>query len=125
MKEIKFRAWDKVSETMHNIGFHIDAGGLVVRHTHYWENEPDLVLMQFTGLLDKNGKEIFEGDIIKWKHGDEKGTSQVWFDESQCGFCENQIDKTSGFFLGWLKEKEIIGNIYENPELLEQQNNYE
>lgn len=78
------------------------------------------ILMQSTGLADKNGKEIFEGDIVEfgcdsWTHS-EVG-SIVW-DECEAGF---KIDKDPEFPLLWgnLGDVEIIGNIYENPELLE------
>lgn len=67
-------------------------------------------IMQFTGLLDKNGKEIYEGDI------DERGVEIV------CGNVFKQVSiKSKGtiFHEVWqMEEKEIIGNIYENPDLL-------
>ena len=70
-------------------------------------------LMQFTGLLDKNGREIYEGDVIKWihKHGDFEPTEQVSTVEYQ---------KYSDGWIGYevFNDAEIIGNLYENPELL-------
>lgn len=69
----------------------------------------DDVLMQFTGLLDKNGKEIYEGDILR-------GLGKVYFHQGK--FCVEYGEEW-----GWIsKNAEIIGNIYENPELLTNSN---
>lgn len=75
------------------------------------------VLMQYTGLTDKNGKEIYEGDIVK----SEQWTPEiyrVWF--SRGGFCFSN-DTTDIEYVNdakYLEQFEVIGNIYENPELL-------
>lgn len=72
-------------------------------------------LGQFTGLYDKNGKEIWEGDIIKWKDGHGKETiDYVKFTKGV--FMLHYIN----FSIFYYPETEIIGNIHENPELLEQ-----
>lgn len=79
----------------------------------------DVELMQFTGLYDKNGKEIYEGDILK---GNFHTPIQVYFSNGQ--FKANVIGKDKQGELTWhgdlLGRTEIIGNIHENPELLEQ-----
>ena len=80
---------------------------------------------QFTGLLDKNGKEIYESDVVRvdddWdKYGMTAGESyEVYFNEG--GFrLKPKYDKNArGYWLEDNNEFEIIGNIYENPELIE------
>ena len=67
-------------------------------------------LMQFTGLLDKNGKEIYEGDVIRW--GAKKSKAVQWNNHRNgWNFQDHQKNYTPTIL--W----EIIGNIYENPEL--------
>lgn len=107
-REIKFRAWDKhrgkKGMMLENHTFHtIAETGL-----HSLEH---LVWMQFTGLHDKNGKEIYEGDIAEWvfRYGD-------FMDEVKRTKVEIHPLANSNY----LKDCALIGNIYENPELLEQ-----
>jgi uncharacterized phage protein (TIGR01671 family) len=80
---------------------------------------------QFTGLADKNGKKIFEGDIVKreytlW-HGETKKTREtqigvVSYSNKECGFC---LDKVCNLRKPWDGDTlEVIGNIHDNPELL-------
>jgi len=85
-------------------------------------------ITQFTGLLDKNGKEIYEGDLFGKMGGDAERPGEyeihakVYFDEDLGAFC---IDDQRGgweYLFDYLQksrnEREVIGNIYENPELL-------
>lgn len=109
MRETKYRLWDKLANKM-------------VTAPSYWSITLDgkvfygnadmsetVVLMQDTGLKDKNGEKIHEGDIL--------GNGKVVWSELSCAFfvegkdSKNTVNYTS-------KEFEIIGNIYENPELL-------
>ena len=87
----------------------------------------DAILMQFTGLLDKNGKEIYEGDIMKVQHrtiGSGENTKYTTFNipvEFYMGKFYLSWDIPYGkyrFRQGGMEHFEIIGNIYENPELL-------
>ena len=100
-REIKFRVFDK------------ELGTIMV-----WEdifNTPIKKLldnknvMQYTGLKDKNGKEIYEGDVVSWDYGEEPETSPIEFVSG--GFWPKTIDCE----MGWpnLEEIEVIGNIYE------------
>jgi len=112
-REIKFRAWHRKEKVMlkpdDNYGTTRDLDCVV----YYMQGQP-VELMQYTGLKDKNGKEIYEGDIVKSHH-----------------FLPSEIVFTEGIFLAedtpllydtlsvypdnkW----EVIGNIYENPELI-------
>ena len=105
MRDIKFRAW--VNKEMH----HFDLPSL------YWRGEdtgeysfPGLLpVMQYTGLKDKNKKEIYEGDILK----DADFTFSVEF----IGGCFCKVLDGEGYVI-IDTDIEIIGNIYENPELL-------
>ena len=120
MREIKFRAWDgnkiwtNLTELQFGINgysgnraisFHLPSGGFCTTEH----------LMQFTGLKDKNGKEIYEGDILSsWDTNFE-----VTFNNSV--YWVKGISKLKAFMLyDFMKQEghEIIGNIYENPELL-------
>jgi uncharacterized phage protein (TIGR01671 family) len=115
MRIIKFRAWDKATNTMK---YQEDMDFLVLP----WKNKPlwfeNIELMQFTWLLDKNGKEIYEGDIIIFWSPDIKQI--VEFREWQ--YMAKQIGTYWSYvwlgYCDWRNESEIIWNIYSNPELL-------
>jgi len=112
-REIKFRAWDLDKKQMN---FCIFVGiGKIFNMTKFFKPKEELknsVLMQYTGLIDINGKEIYEGDIVKSYGGIFRSTV-----EFKNGIFEpfNASDNCSFY----ANECEIIGNVYENPELLE------
>ena len=143
MREIKYRMWNKKEKKMYKVGVldFDDEKAYIKNYLSYTVSNymfEDIELMQYTGLHDKNGKEIYEGEIIKIKY--RKGfkfgepiyeifiakvnynsayTSFVTENcnpENICHECEN---------LGDYKDIEVIGNIYENPELLKGVDNIE
>ena len=103
MRPIKFRAWDKQLNIM------VYAGNEVIFYLNYL---PQRIIMQFTGLTDKNGIEIYESDIVIHEY------------ESEYGPLEHRdvVEYLGGAFYPICEkpenEFEVIGNIYETPELL-------
>lgn len=120
MREIKFRIFDEKSKNMLVQGTP-DLETLSSFMFHYGDNKH---LMQHTGLKDKNGVEICEGDIVSYDHGVERiSICEIEYRESESQF---QCRYGASYFrLGSLvsrcvaKNIEVIGNIYENKELLE------
>lgn len=105
MRVIKFRAWNKFKSEMYDPMPIIDF--TLVRINA-------VILMQFTGLLDKNGKEIYEGDIVA--NEDYVENAHAWQDIGQR---QIEWDNDNSSFIGMNGEKiTVIGNIYETPELL-------
>lgn len=118
---IKFRAWDESVNQMfalNGIKQHPTIGDMF--RIDYFEDADNVPVfksqvMQYTGLKDKNGVEIFEADI--YHHGDININYKVIFDGGQ--FIGNQVGNSSLSGLTyWLDRIEVIGNIYENPELI-------
>lgn len=141
MREIKFRAWDKKRKMMIDLARSDELWGIMARVNNYsgefyttiwkfqdedcWPDKrialfpDDIELMQYTGLYDKNGKTIYEGDIIRcWEnttdHYEEHIGFVEWYD---CGL---KINLKDGFkFVSVSGANEVIGNIWENSSLLE------
>ena len=122
MREIKFRAWDKVKREMfepkefvrnhYALNCQTDLVGLIFSGM---ENAQHFELMQFTGLKDKNGKEIYEGDILQWGKYDKY---KVIWNKRDCGFVVEWLKKPT-IHEELDSDFTIIGNIYENQELLD------
>jgi len=117
MKNLKFRAWGKEAQEM----FEVEAIDFKEKALRYVDNPTgygcdallsQVELMQFTGILDGTGAEIYEGDILCWPS--HEGTKH------QQRFVVEWCDDRNGW-LNWHSTREqavVIGNIHENPELL-------
>ena len=113
MREIKFRAWDKENKKMiQSVWVNQHAVGVDSACKEIWIDEI-VVPMQYIGLKDKNGKEIYEGDILNTNN---QFHEQVIYREGR--WWTSLDGKTFRIMVTDWEEIEIIGNIYENPELL-------
>ena len=120
MRPIKFRAWNKNAKIMVDLKkiTHLALseglqGGI------YIPELDDFEVMQFTGLHDKNGTPVYEGDIVS----DHVGIGSVEYADDFAGFRVNYHDSRAKWFYdyslrGEMESIEVIGNIYESPELL-------
>ena len=130
MREIKFRAWDK---TLGKFTFYFHLQGAMGGQPLTVKELLDLEIMQYTGLKDKNGKEIYEGDIVKTPYNDTYDFAYYKVDfvegEYYCNCIalhhkENGFKDISrgGYCTGnlkcYYKKGEVIGNIYENKDLI-------
>ena len=145
MREIKFRAWEYVHErtsgkdwikspmvwkmnyspniydrevfgefSMVDLNAALNCGG----DASTPETKHPTIFMQYIGLKDKNGKEIYEGDIIKLANNN----WYVYWDDGENKWNVNGINTTIGYGLslrGLVERCRVVGNIYENPELFE------
>lgn len=133
MKTIKFRAWDvKAKKMRYNFRLSIwdDMSGHLTTNDGDidFDNDGEFVqLMQYTGLKDKNGVEIYEGDILKYFFLDNKKgifITKVEWDTEASGFFAKGEDKNFGldFCNADSVKAEVIGNIWEDKHLLENEN---
>ena len=126
-RTIKFRAWDTKKRMMTNVEFAISCRGSWLTRAYdihqigkeeFWRREKTsrLIPMQFTGVLDEDNGEIYENDIIKYK--DIEILQIVWSEKKLAFVVKNNKQKEVELSILKLNRIEIIGNIYENPELL-------
>lgn len=115
-RNLKFRVWTKGGHYKYFDFYNVDKAYIDYSEVSYIE--------QFTGCVDKNGKEVYEGDIIKYIQlrglGRHKTTTiaKVEFDKGRFGFFEYKNGDDEYFNCYDLDDCEIIGNIKENPEIL-------
>lgn len=131
MREIKFRAWDKVNKKMYPVTYlsltdkRLTMFALPKKGNEPWEEMGvpgnQIELMQFTGLKDKNGKEIYHNDIIEELNiftKEKKRGIVKWF-EHECRWgLDLGNDEVTTFYFKKPNSYEVIGNIYENKELV-------
>ena len=144
-REIKFKVWDKKHNKMVNVNS-IEFRDLIEGRTgvtvfcqdkknYYWLDKGEFELLQYTGLNDKKGKEIYEGDILEFFWGEREfgNILSAGYDHKDATKMTDSVIFKDGIFLLYNKEVdnyallrrhyehcEVIGNIYDNPELLEE-----
>lgn len=117
MRPIKFRAWLKEDKVMEDVtSLHMTPHGIYISDEALSWTSKDIELLEFIGLFDKNGKEIYEGYIVTCE-----GFGGTYIVEHQgCMFEGKHIESDNTMAIDLeMQVLTIIGNIYENPELVE------
>lgn len=129
MREIRFRAWDNVKDKMYYVGeeldvvFTFDSNGIVA--TDITEGNEEfktlhyLDYMQWTGLKDKAGKDIYEGDIVNFANNKDVIVARhIKFIDGEFAMYDGKFRRLSLGEVWPNRNIEVIGNLYENPKLV-------
>lgn len=136
MRDIKFRIWDGVKnewlassnkDTLPYYGFALVGEVMTVQSPPYWSLDEGNVVEQFTGLTDKNGTEIYEGDICSFTSKTGKHIGVVEWLDNLAGFGLRMVKNNFRYTFSGLDTMgvnldtlEVIGNVHKNPEFLEE-----
>ena len=127
MKEFKMKAWLKKENKMVSI-IGIDLNYQYIRYTddgNLFKDDykiaefKDIELLQFTGLKDKAGQEVYEADVIKFNDGIDDIYGLISYNDEDAVYCVSYENVTE-HLLNMAGDFEIVGNIFENPDLHEQ-----
>ncbi|WP_336162098.1 YopX family protein [Fusobacterium polymorphum] len=127
MKEFKMKAWLKKENKMVSI-IGIDLNYQYIRYTddgNLFKDDykiaefKDIELLQFTGVKDKAGQEVYEADVIKFNDGIDDIYGLISYDDEDAVYCVSYENVTE-YLLNMAGDFEIVGNIFENPNLHEQ-----
>lgn len=122
----KFRAWTEEGKVMYYDVYPFKNDTLLLSYDEIAFDEvpaSDFILMQYTGLRDKNGREIYEGDVVRYECCFESYVEEVIYDDKHCNFGTIDKDEKTFSFDALISDFdvdcfEVVGNKYENLELL-------